>query len=56
MSVETDKMLMDLARESQTELIISIIKEELKDSEEPMLGTKGGWREYLIARIKEATS
>ena len=36
----------------ERERIIAILKEELKDSLEPIEGTKGGWREYLIARIK----
>jgi hypothetical protein len=37
----------------ERERIFSILKEELKDSEETILGTKGGWREYLISKIKE---
>jgi hypothetical protein len=53
MSIEAyDYGKQDGVREEQ-EAIINILKEELKDSEEPMLGTKGGWRDYLISKIKE---
>jgi hypothetical protein len=53
MSIEAyDYGKQDGVREEQ-EAIINILKEELKDSEEPMLGTKGGWRDYLITKIKE---
>ena len=37
----------------EQEGIIDFLREELKDSEEPMLGTKGGWRDYLITKIKQ---
>lgn len=33
--------------------IINILQEELEESTAPMLGTKGGWRDYFIALIKE---
>ena len=53
MSIEAyDYGKQDGIREEQ-EAIIDILKEELRDSEEPMLGTKGGWREYLITKIKQ---
>jgi hypothetical protein len=53
MSIEAyDYGKKDGIREEQ-EAIIDILKEELKDSEEPMLGTKGGWRDYLITKIKQ---
>ena len=42
----------DKGVEAERERIIAILKEELKDSLEPIQGTKGGWREHLIARIK----
>ncbi len=43
----------DKGVEAERERIIAILKEELKDSLEPIEGTKGGWREYLISLIKE---
>jgi hypothetical protein len=36
----------------ERERVIEILKEELKESLDPIEGTKGGWREHLIARIK----
>jgi len=42
----------EIAKAAERERIIAILKEELKDSLEPIEGTKGGWREHLIARIK----
>jgi hypothetical protein len=32
--------------------IISALREKLNDPEAPMLGTQGGWLNYLIALIK----
>ena len=53
MSIEAyDYGKQDGIREEQ-EAIIDILKEELKDSTEPIQGTKGGWRDYLITKIKE---
>jgi hypothetical protein len=36
----------------ERERVIEILKEELKESLDPIEGTKGGWREHLIALIK----
>lgn len=40
----------------ERERTIAILKEELKDSLAPIEGTKGGWREHLIARINGETN
>jgi len=48
----SDELWFDSGQVSERARIIAILKEELKDSKEPMLGTKGGWREHLIALIK----
>jgi hypothetical protein len=36
------------------DMAVKIIKDELADSEAPMQGTKGGWREYFVRLIKGA--
>lgn len=38
---------------TERERIVAILREELEESTAPMLGTKGGWRDYFIALIKE---
>jgi len=45
--------IISVAKMSERERIIVLLREELKDSEEDMLGTKGGWREYLISLINK---
>ena len=40
----------------ERERTIAILKEELKDSLAPIEGTKGGWRDHLIALIKGEAS
>jgi hypothetical protein len=45
-------ILMNEGALRERELVIEILKEELKESLDPIEGTKGGWREHLIARIK----
>ena len=47
---------MCLGESSERERIIAILKGELKDSMDPIQGTKGGWREHLIALIKGETN
>jgi hypothetical protein len=42
----------EISKAAERERIIAILREELKESLEPIEGTKGGWRDYLIARIK----
>ena len=42
----------DIAKAAERERIIAILKEELRDSMGPIQGTKGGWREHLIALIE----
>jgi hypothetical protein len=42
----------DIAKAAERERVIAILKEELRDSMDPIQGTKGGWREHLIALIK----
>ena len=45
-------ILMNEGALRERERVIEILKEELKESLDPIEGTKGGWREHLIARIK----
>jgi len=45
-------ILMNEGALRERERIVAILKEELKESLDPIEGTKGGWREHLIARIK----
>jgi hypothetical protein len=45
-------ILMNEGALRERERVIEILKEELKGSLDPIEGTKGGWREHLIARIK----
>ena len=51
-NVDEDVCPVCLGESSERERIIAILKGELKDSMDPIQGTKGGWREHLIALIK----
>ena len=55
-NVDDDVCPVCLGESSERERIIAILKEELKDSMDPIQGTKGGWREHLIALIKGETN
>jgi hypothetical protein len=43
----------EVAKKQERERVVAILKEELKESLEPIQGTKGGWRDHLIALIRD---
>jgi hypothetical protein len=55
-NVDEDVCPVCLGESSERERIVAILKEELRDSMDSIQGTKGGWREHLIALIKGETN
>jgi hypothetical protein len=51
-NVDEDVCPVCMGESLERERIVAILKEELKDSMDSIRGTKGGWREHLIALIK----
>ncbi|CAB4129588.1 hypothetical protein UFOVP115_54 [uncultured Caudovirales phage] len=48
----TDLVSYTIGIQHGIDMAVGIIRDELTESESPMQGTKGGWRDHLIKLIK----